>query len=540
LRLSAANPWAPLGGLDEIVEGRLRDADLRVRAFSGETESAALNLFHLGSKTITARVEIDDFMPAGAKGEASRRTPVPARNVARLHEVLEVPTQSLDTIADALPRLNSAHAITLPPWHVRQLWLNLDTRKLAPGTWTTTVHIRTLELDPKEYVAPLSLTVWQPALPQQQPLRHCNWGYIHNSRHKQYESQSLEDRIAHGNNVFVSTFAPQATYDEQGHLLGEIDFSLHDAFVSRYAPHGLILFHAGGLSGPGGLDSEAFGKAYGTWLRAWVAHLKALGIDYDRYAMYPVDEPGLREGLVERYLRYARLTRKADPKVQMYTDPVMRITVDELTEMLPYVDIWCPNRIGFLLHVGADKLRIMKQSGAQLWTYECEGNAKHQSPLGYYRGQSWLAWRHGLTGIGFWSYCTSSADPWFKPQSTQDYLLTYQGTEVVDSKRWEAVRDGIEDYSMLSVLRDTLQQAEARGDWATTTETVGSKAIGQARALLGERAVAIAGFCNQETTPGKEGLPGVRQQADRQWAEIEALRSEIADTIGLLKRDVVP
>lgn len=521
VRLSAANPWAPSGGFDEILEDRLPEASLFVESFSGETESAALNLFNFGTRTLTARVELDELVSADSN--ATNR--VKARDVFQLQEVVDVPTQTLDYSADALPRLNQGHLMVLPAWDARQLWLTVDSKRLSPGVWKSAVHVRTLELEPREFTAPVTITVWKPALPAVQPLRHCNWGYVHGSRHQEYEAQSLEDRVAHGNNVFVTGFVPLAKFDAQGELVGPIDYQRHDEFVRRYAPHGLILFQmTGGISGPGDRESDAYRRAYKTWMKAWVKHLQELGVSYEGYAMYPVDEPGLHDGLVALYLFYAKLTREADPKLRMYTDPVHRITQEELTEMLPYVDIWCPNRIGFLLDVGADKWEIIKNSGGQLWTYECEGNAKHQSPLGYYRGQSWLAWRHGLTGIGFWSYCTSSADPWFKPTNTQDYLMVYQGESVVASKRWEAVRDGIEDYSMLTVLREALAKAKAAG--------VSADAVTKAEALLGERAQAISRFCNKDdTTPGKTGLPGARKLADQQWTAIRQFRRELAETI---------
>jgi hypothetical protein len=521
LRLSAANPWAPFGRMEEVQEDRLRDADLNVEAFAGEVEGAALNVFNFGAEMLMARVEIDDFTLDGAADKSA----VISRDVVRLHEVVSVPTQMSDTIADALPRMNQADVITLPSREARQLWLNVDTKRLAPGTWKSAVRVRTLEVESREFIAPITVTVWTPSLPEVQPLRHCNWGYVESSRHKHYEDESLEDRVAHGNNVFTTGFVPLARFDEQGNLVGEIDYGRHDEFVKKYAPHGVILFQmTGGISGPSGRESDAYRKAYLTWMKAWVQHLKEMGISYDRYAMYPVDEPGLSDGLVELYLCYAKLTREADPQVQMYTDPVHRITEEELREMLPYVDIWCPNRIGFLLDAGAEKWEIIKNSGAQLWTYECEGNAKHQSPLGYYRGQSWLAWRHGLTGIGFWTYCTSSEDPWFKSSVSPDYLMTYQGESVVSTKRWEAVRDGIEDYSMLTVLRNALEQARA--------DTSKLEAIKKAEALLGERAFAIAKFCNnRDTTPTKTGLPGVRTLADEQWTAIQQMRREVSEAI---------
>jgi len=51
------------------------------------------------------------------------------------------------------------------------------------------------------------------------------------------------------------------------------------------------------------LISEAYRKAHVQWLRAWVKHLAEIGVGYDGYALYPVDEPGLSRGLVDAYLR---------------------------------------------------------------------------------------------------------------------------------------------------------------------------------------------------------------------------------------------
>ena len=259
------------------------------------------------------------------------------------------------------------------------------------------------------------------------------------------------------------------------------------------------------------------------YVRSWVAHLKALGYGYDKFAMYPIDEPGLNDGLVAAYLHNAKLTRTADPQVQMYTDPVARITEEELHEMTPYVDIWCPNRVGFMLDVGAEKMAIMQATGATMWNYECLGNAKHQSPLGYYRGQAWLAWHHNLTGIGFWSYCTSGADPWYRPQDTLDYLLTYQGDGVVASKRWEAVRDGVEDFAMLYALREAVASARKNGG--------NEKSITKAEALIAAKASEIGAFCGLDefgTIPGKGGMPALRKLADVRFQEIQETREAIA------------
>ena len=526
--LSAANPWAPFDGLDELVEGRALPPSLTVEAFHGEAESAALNLFNLAGKPRTFRITLDDVE------SAEGASPVPAKNVITLHEAVEAPTKMLDLAADALPTLNQASVLAVPAWGARQLWLNVDSSPLAPGAWSTQIRFRSLEVEPLELCADLAVTVWPTRLPDGQSLRSCQWGYVHSSVLKNYPEVALEDQVAHGTNVFVGLFYPKATYDENGELVGGVDFAEHDEYVRRHAPHGIILFcgYQQALTGPGSQDSPAYRKAHVAWLRAWVKHLAELGLGYGDFALYPVDEPGLRDGLVETYLEYAKLAREADPNILMYTDPVQRITMEELERMAPYVDIWCPNRGGFLLEDNADKLAFLKSLGKTMWTYECAGNAKHQSPLGYYRSQAWLAWHHGLTGIGFWSYCTSQDDPWYRPQARDDYLLIYQGDGVVTSKRWEAVRDGIEDYDILVALKQAAERALARGELPG--------AVAQANQLLGEGASAIAQFCGideNDTIPGAGGLPAVRRVADQRWQQIQATRREMARLLSLLQRD---
>jgi len=193
------------------------------------------------------------------------------------------------------------------------------------------------------------------------------------------------------------------------------------------------------------------------------------------------------------------------------------------------VDIWCPNRNGYLLHEGGDKLEFIKSTGSTVWTYECEGDAKHQSPLGYYRAQSWLVWRHGLSGIGFWSYCTSRHDPWHVPRGGQDYLLIYQGDGVVTSKRWEAVRDGIEDYKLLMQLQHAIENPP---------DGVSQEILHAANYFLQHDAPAIGAYCGLDddgTLPGVDGLSGARRVEDQRWRAIKKARQRMAELLLALR-----
>jgi len=528
LAIYGANPWAPFGGMEEIVEGRTRPAALALECFGNEIESAALNIANFSGQAMTVLISMDPLRSAAD----SNQVMAPA-GVFSFHEVLDVPTEALDYSSDALPLIGQARTLVIPAWGMRQLWMNVHSDSLPAGDWRGALRVHSLQIESQAASASLTIKRWPFTPAQPQPLRLCHWGYVHTSLLKDQPQAALKDQISHGTNVFVATTdqAPQARYDEEGNLVGAIDFSTHDEYISRHAQHGIILFfnYQTALKGPGAHFSPAWTKAYKAWLKAWVQHLQELGVGYENYALYPIDEPGLNEGLVEAFIQYAKPVREVNPSVQIYTDPVERATMQELQKMAPYVDIWCPNRNGYLLHKGAEKLTFLKSTGSTVWTYECEGNAKHQSPLGYYRAQSWLTWFRGLTGIGFWSYCTHNRDPWFMPAGSHDYLLIYSGNGVVSSKRWEAIRDGIEEYGLLVQLQKAVEAAAAKPETA--------KAVAAARTVLTEQASVIAQYCGLDkagTLPGMDGMAALRTLEDRRHQKITQVRSSMANAFRLL------
>ena len=523
----SANPWAPFGGVDEMIENRLQKAEVSIETFMSETESAAINIANFKNKSLTLRIE-----PLTLISEKDS-TEVLTKNVFELHEVLNIPTQALDYSADALPLLNQAQTMQISNWDVRQLWVNVNTKALSPGIWKGIIRLSSLEVESKQIDIPVTIEVWENALPEKQGLRLCTWGYVHSSRLKDYPEEAYKDKVNHGINVFVAhpEFAPVGKFDSEGNIMGEIDFGKHDEYVKKHIKDGLILFlgYQSGLKVSDEPFSSGWLKAHKIWLKAWLEHLKDMGVTYDQYAFYPVDEPGLRVGTVDLLIAYGKAIREVDPKAQIYTDPVGGATMEELKSINPYVDIWCPKREGFLLNEGHDKLAYLKSTGKTTWTYECYGNAKHLSPLGYYRSQSWLSWHYGLTGIGFWSYCTSSADPWFAPEGTSDYLLIYQGNGVVSSKRWEAIRDGIEDYGMLSELKNAVDLSKDK----SCLEFVEG-----AKTLLKDDAFEIARYCGWDEygmEPGIGGMKELRQIEDIRWNKIKKVRRKISELLGELK-----
>ncbi len=524
----SANPWAPFGGIEEIEEGRTPMAHINIEAFSREIECAAVNIANFFGRALTVRIEALSLM------KAEDSTIIIPKNVYEFHDVIQVPTQMLDYSADALPLMNQAHTIMIPNYDLRQIWVNVDTKPLTPGTWKGIIILRSLEVEAQEIQVPVTIKVWHNDIPSKQPVHLCHWGYVHTSRLKDHTEEAFLDQVQHGTNVFVATsaYAPAAKFDAQGNITGKIDYSKLDEYVKKHAKNNIILFfgYQSKLKGPAKPFSSIWEKAYKTWIKKWIEHLKGIGITYEQFAFYPIDEPGLKDGLVDNFVSLSKPIREVDPQANIYTDPVGRASMSDLKKMSPYVDIWCPNRNGYLLNDGQDKLSYLKSTGKKVWTYECIGNAKHLSPLGYYRAQAWLIWHYGLSGMGFWSYCTSSADPWSVPKGTLDYLLIYQGDGVVSSKRWEAIRDGVEDYGILSRLRKAVEKSTGKAP---------VKLINKAEKLLNDDVYQIARYCGLDEYGNEPGIGGMKERRiieDMRWHKIKTVRHKIALLLQELSR----
>ncbi len=446
------NPWWQIRKINEETPEFLSAKRIELEMYRNETESAALNLMNVSMDPITIQVRIE---PA----DRIKSNPEPT-----VFEVVSVPTEVEDFSDDALVELNKGNLIRLSPGETRQLFMNFAAIDSTAGVYSFEVSLAPIQALAKPETFPITMEVHDIDIQEGTPPYLCTWGYRHSSPLNEYPEETWQDRIGHGNNVLLATsnFIPRGVFDASGGLTDSLDWGDLEKFIDSRPGLEMILFLVGEVVRPAteGLDGEAKERAMKSWVEEWVAFLSSKGFGYDRFGYYPVDEPGLNPGLVELFIDYAKQMREADPQVLIYTDPVERADLDDIKKMAPYVDIWCPNRNGFLLEDDDPRMEVMKSEGKLLWTYECLHHAKHRPPLHYYRGLAWLSALRGCSGFGFWSYCTSADDPWFYPEKRlHDYLLVYPGKGVVTSRRWESVRDGVEDLRALSLLQERTKRS---------------------------------------------------------------------------------
>ena len=502
-----ADPWDVADPRDQLPEHPASAASLSAWAYGNQREDFCLNLAPLGPEPFSVRVEPADLVgPGGATAPWERHL--------RLHQVVWMPTVHYPTpVPDMLPTLNPGRTLELAPGSFAQLWLVVDTKDLAPGPWQLKLHLQSLTMSAAAADVTLDLEVLPVALPYPYPWKMCNWAWP-SSFPQPLRDQVIESLISHGSNVMYAP-CPGRTCDALGRLVGKVDWTDLDSLVAKAKPGDPFLFFGSPpLAGPAGMPQESplWKKAYRAWLQELTAHLAAIGIDRRHFAYYPVDEPGNSGHTgIEQLIAAAKVLREADPRAPIYADPAGgAYTLEWIQELDPWVDVWAP---ASGLSSRPEFHQVISARNRQVWMYDAPGNVRMLSPLGFYRRQPWAALRNGARGSGFWVYHYS--DLWSVGRTQEpDWGAVYIDRDaVVESRRWRAAHDGVQDVTAIILLDEAVAQAQQLG--------IAPDLCSQAQAA---RAAALA-----EVTPSEDSYR-------LELSVLERHRRQIADLLVALRQ----
>ena len=136
------------------------------------------------------------------------------------------------------------------------------------------------------------------------------------------------------------------------------------------------------------------------------------------------------------------------------------------------IDIWCFGIEDF----DEKKMIALQHIGKEIWTYISGpgGNGSPNLVIDYdsidYRIAPWLCWKYDIKGLLYW--CVNwwpLADPFKTGRNTKweqngNGLLYYPGEDgPIASLRLEILRDGIEDYEYLAILREKTEELNKKG-----------------------------------------------------------------------------
>ncbi|MDD5697969.1 MAG: hypothetical protein PHH77_05075 [Victivallaceae bacterium] len=427
-------------------------------------------------------------------------------------------------INDALPILET---LKIPPFESREVWISVDSRNLTAGTHETELSIKSKEID---YEVKLELEVYPVKLPdcdKNFPLYTFVFDYLEtpwpNRRlSPELKKAAIEDLRKHYITVpylGVSSI-PWPAFDKNGDM--NIDFSSCDEAIELWKKEPCKMlawywhFYLPRENKPGESNTVHFGKnfmstewkkRFSAWLPEFIAHLKEKGLTYDDFYFHVFDET-TGDDLKET----AKLIKQIDPKVKLFTSVLnakKAERIQEIQNLTPVIDIFCP---AFHFVNAKDVFNLMRKKNGILWAYYNPPVIEYRAtnPYIYYRLPFWHTWKNMLQGCGIWTYWVAPHISWNSSNSGKiSYDLVYSGSHappgvskkelIIPSKRWEAWREGVEDYLYLDILDRLTKQAEAAG--------VAAKTVRAAQVLIAEEVKKVT-----ENSAGRELADHARRE----------------------------
>jgi Glycoside hydrolase 123, catalytic domain/Glycoside hydrolase 123 N-terminal domain len=362
-------------------------------------------------------------------------------------------------------------------------------RDAEAGDYSGTVTIKTERGDES---LPLRLTVYPLTLPDKRHLMVTEW-YTTDVFKKFYGIDSTDSKsfykmlglyarnmADHRQNVFrVSLGLIGGELDNNGKL--KFDFTRFDKWADVFWKTGrmdlletgfVARFRNGGWSSkeivlrdfrvreqPSGKSITMPGKEYlAQFLPAFEAHLREKG--WLRKTVFHIcDEPSNHNVMTYR---------KACDFVHRYAPDLRRIDAIETSHCLNRLEIWVPK----LDHLATwyNAYRKAQSRGYELWFYTVgmfQGgsypNKTVDVPLIESRLLHWLNYRYGLKGYLHWGFNVWTDDPFNAPgRHRGDAWHVYPKKDgLLNSLRWEQMRNGIQDYEYFWMLQDKISKIRA-------------------------------------------------------------------------------
>jgi hypothetical protein len=345
----------------------------------------------------------------------------------------------------------------------------------------------------------LTLRIRDLDFPKEPALHVGGWDYVQGKADYYKTPGNLAPNLALMRDMYVDSpwataaVLPQgATFDGQGKLAnGEaLDFLAWDAWVARWqgARKYCVFFSVGESFSGEKMGSSRFNVMLGAWLAAWTRHMEKQGLTPDQLVVLLVDEPHERKQDAV-IVAWASAIRAAHLGIVVFEDPTYSDPSKGDPAMFEACDVLCPNTP--MMQAQGERFRAFyraqKAVGKTLWLYSCSGPAKLLDPVTYHRAQAWLAFQMGAEGSFYWAFgCGGgSGDSWHAyAQAHAEYSPYFVAPDsVMESKQSEAVREGVQDYEYLRMLRGAVSQARPSGEhaaWLSLAESVLAEGVADA------------------------------------------------------------
>ncbi len=480
LSLWQSGPWDPLSRMQ--IPPNSPEASLDIKMMSNEYRAGAINVSNASREDVELRLKIE-----GLPGS-------PNPSYIDVREVLWTDSWDGLPVASALSevkRSTDALLISVPSGMTKQVWFTFHPTNLGPGKYEGRIVLTRSSSDFQSLLAPLTLQIFPIRFPDRPSLHLGGWDYTNRVGTHGVAISNREKIVAHLREHFVdspwatSSVWPSGTFNEYGGFESRPDASNLDEWLKLWPDARQYCIAMGVKDQFAGskMGSPEFEKKVGIWIAFWAEQITKRGLRPEQFHLLLVDEPR-RAQQDEIIKQWAKAIRSAKTGIRIWEDPIHEDPYQADQEMMGLCDVLSPNR-WFLMSEPRQReyYTQRREQGSELALYSCFGPMQQMDPYLYCRLQAWSCWEYGAKGSYFWSFADNGGG-----SSWNEYVRMRKGytpffldeTSVTSGKHMEAIREGIEDYEYLKMLKEAISCAESK---------VGSDAVpDRARKLLDEAA----------------------------------------------------
>ena len=452
---------------------------LEVEMMRGEVRAESFNILNPTNSTLKFKIEVKG-LPAGSGIDC--------------REVLGMVVKQMRYSTSALKPGDGASVIVdVPSGMSRQIWLSFKRPTLKAGLYKATVSAVAEKVN---LSVPLSLRIYDLDFPKEPRLHVGGWDYLDGDGNCYKGKNCIEANVAMMRSIYADSpwgqgiVRPQgAKFDADGHLLNadQLNFSAWDTWVARWPGARIycVFLSVGRKFYDEPMGTPRFNRMVSEYYSAWAKGLKERGVDAKNVVLLLVDEPMTKEQ-DERIIAWSKAIRDSKTGFQIYEDPRWSNLADANPEMFNSSDILCPSTVQM---TNAEDVEAFKKfftdyrdKGKTLWLYSCHGPARLLDPITYHRGQEWRAFEMGAEGSFYWALGCGGGigDSWhpFRQPGTEYSPFMVSPNGPMDAKQSEGLREGVQDYEYLCMLRDRIAELKAKG--------VKPKKLAKAEKLLAE------------------------------------------------------
>lgn len=511
-----ADPWAPLS-ITQAPPGKA-SAPLSLSLMQHEYRAAALNISLSGSLGSNLKLQILG-LPGG---------PNPA--YIGVDEVLWTDTKSGTPVAAALQRTvleKDAYSISATPGLTRQVWLTVHLTNIPPGLHAGRVLVSS---GSSQATVPLSIHLYPFRFPGEPSLHLGGWDYTDADSAFGFTPRTRTAFITHLQEHFVDSpwatpaVLPAGKYGSPGAMTAAPDTTRFDQWLHRWpgARQYCVFANVQEQFDGSRAGTSDFNQKVKTWILFWAEHVRRAGLKPQQLVLLLVDEPGRAEqdALI---LPWAKAIHSANTGVKVWEDPRHDDPRKANQQMMAACDVLCPHWPSFVKAGPGyrDYYVNQRDKGKELAFFSGFGPVRTTDPYACYRLQPWHCWHYGAHSSYFWSFADSGGGSSWNEYAAPHYDFSpmfLDPTSVTRGKHMEALREGVEDYDYLVMLRDGIAQAAA--------SPAKARAVEHAKGLLSEAAARVC---------GARGADAMQWADDKDRTAAEMARIEILEALSALQ-----